>query len=55
MPFDSNARLVNGAGAHGVAANSVSQLALAELGGAIVDACGRANSPASSQQMAVAR
>lgn len=55
MPFDSNARLVNGAGAHGVAANSVSQLALAELGGAIVDACGRTNSPASSQQMAVAR
>ena len=50
MPFDPNARLVAGA-----AVNSASQLALAELGGAIVAACARANSPATSQQMAVAR
>ena len=50
MPFAPNARLVAGA-----AVNSASQLALAELGGAIVASCARANSPVTSQQLAVAR
>lgn len=43
------------AGARGMAVSSVSQIALAELGGAIVAACGRANNPVPTQQMAVAR
>lgn len=55
MPFDSYARLAGSAAAGSMVVNSLSQVALVELGGAIVTACGQASFSALGQQAEVTR